>query len=84
MYSWGRGQGGRLGLGHEEDICTPMIVTIPNQMVLRNIRCGGDATMTITSDGILLACGRNSYNKLGLSKNKIISVSMKVSILPSE
>ncbi|XP_021939343.1 serine/threonine-protein kinase Nek8-like isoform X2 [Zootermopsis nevadensis] len=67
MYAWGRGDGGRLGLGHEEDCCSPVKVTLPNDCVLRTLRCGGDGTAVLTTDGVMMTCGRNSFNKLGLS-----------------
>ncbi|KAL0271844.1 UNVERIFIED_CONTAM: hypothetical protein PYX00_008810 [Menopon gallinae] len=73
MYAWGRGQDGQLGLGHQENCSSPEIVPVPDQMILRNIRCGRDATMVITSNGSLLACGKNSYNKLGLSRRAFFS-----------
>ncbi|KAJ9591396.1 hypothetical protein L9F63_002002, partial [Diploptera punctata] len=70
MYSWGRGDGGRLGLGHEEDGCSPTAVILPKDCVLRTVRCGGDGTAVITTDGVVMTCGRNSYNKLGLADTR--------------
>uniref|UniRef100_T1J9T1 non-specific serine/threonine protein kinase n=1 Tax=Strigamia maritima TaxID=126957 RepID=T1J9T1_STRMM len=36
VYSWGRGAGGRLGLGHEDDCCIPTQVSVPNEDIIRN------------------------------------------------
>lgn len=47
--------------------CSPMKVTLPSDCVVRTLRCGGDGTAVITSDGTLMTCGRNSFNKLGLA-----------------
>ncbi|XP_069689683.1 serine/threonine-protein kinase Nek8-like isoform X2 [Periplaneta americana] len=70
LYTWGRGDGGRLGLSHEEDCCSPTKVALPNDCTLRSVRCGGDGTAVITTDGVMMTCGRNSFNKLGLADNR--------------
>ncbi|XP_037090867.1 serine/threonine-protein kinase Nek8-like [Pollicipes pollicipes] len=70
VYSWGQGQGGQLGLGHEEDCSLPQEVTIPEEHVVENVRCGGDGTIFITQQGSLLACGNNERNKLGLNPRR--------------
>ena len=70
VYSWGQGQGGQLGLGHEEDCSLPQEVTIPEDQVVENVRCGGDGTIFITQQGSLLACGSNARNKLGLNARR--------------
>lgn len=43
-----------------------MKVTLANEYVVCTLRCGGDGTAVITTDGVMMACGRNSFNKLGL------------------
>ncbi|KAJ8870688.1 hypothetical protein PR048_029712 [Dryococelus australis] len=67
MYAWGRGDGGRLGLGHQQDCCSPAQVSVPSDHVVRTVYCGGDATAVVTTEGVMFACGRNSSNKLGLN-----------------
>ncbi|XP_043239693.1 serine/threonine-protein kinase Nek8-like [Amphibalanus amphitrite] len=76
VYSWGQGQGGQLGLGHEEDCSLPQEVTIPDDQVVENVRCGGDGTIFITQQGTLLACGSNERNKLGLNARRGLMQSM--------
>ena len=67
VYSWGRGQGGRLGLGSEEDVCTPREVQLNTEDIyITSVECGGDGTIFISNEGALYACGSNKTNKLGL------------------
>jgi alpha-tubulin suppressor-like RCC1 family protein len=60
-----------------------MKVTVPSDCVLRTVRCGGDGTAVITTDGVLMTCGRNLFNKLGLadSNRGIFSFNFKVSCI---
>lgn len=60
---------------------TPTMVTLPERIVLRNVYCGVDGTMAVSANGSLLACGRNSYNKLGLSQVKLFPPGQKVGAL---
>ncbi|XP_064092354.1 serine/threonine-protein kinase Nek8-like [Macrobrachium nipponense] len=68
VYTWGRGEGGRLGTGQEEDLCLPTEIEIPEDVMVTNVKCGGDGTILITDQGAMLACGRNTRNKLGLNE----------------
>lgn len=65
--------------------CTPMKVTIPNECVVCTLRCGGDGTAVITTDGVMMACGRNSFNKLGLADTdrRFFPFNLKVSFVVS-
>ncbi|CAG0889811.1 unnamed protein product [Darwinula stevensoni] len=67
VYSWGKGEGGRLGLGHEDDCQSPTPVTVPPDVQIQSVRCGGDGTIFLTERGIMFACGNNARNKLGLN-----------------
>ena len=51
VYAWGKGEGGRLGLGHEEDCCVPTQVPIDDTVTVINVKCGGDATIFVTDQG---------------------------------
>merc|ERR1719336_3625503 len=67
VYAWGRGQGGRLGLGTEEDVCTPKEVKLnTDDIYITSVECGGDGTIFISDEGVMYACGGNKANKLGL------------------
>ncbi|KAK7065524.1 hypothetical protein SK128_006706 [Halocaridina rubra] len=81
VYSWGRGEGGRLGTGHEEDILhqskaasgsrsvhSRLQIEMPEDVLVTNVKCGGDGTIFITDQGAMLACGHNTRNKLGLNE----------------
>ncbi|XP_049779795.1 serine/threonine-protein kinase Nek8 [Schistocerca cancellata] len=67
LFSWGRGDGGRLGIGTEDDQCEPQQVPLPRETVVRSVHTGVDCTAIITTDGFLLSCGRNTHDKLGFS-----------------
>ena len=69
VYAWGRGLNGRLGLGHEEDCCTPQEVDInSDELYIVNVKCSGAATLLLSDSGQLFACGENNENRL---RNKI-------------
>ncbi|XP_063884250.1 serine/threonine-protein kinase Nek8-like isoform X1 [Scylla paramamosain] len=68
VFAWGRGEGGRLGTGAEDDACHPTEIELPLEVVVTSVRCGGDGTLLVTDQGGLLACGNNTYNKLGLNQ----------------
>ena len=62
VYAWGKGAGGRLGLGHDEDCCTPQEVKIDTEDVfIVNVKCSGNATILLSDKGQLFACGGNRY-----------------------
>ena len=68
MCSWGRGQGGRLGLNSEEDQCSPREVQLKtDDIYITNVECGVDGTIFISHEGELYACGDNRNNRLGLN-----------------
>ncbi|KAJ7309082.1 hypothetical protein JRQ81_008388 [Phrynocephalus forsythii] len=66
VFSWGRGDNGRLGLGSHESHSSPQPVPIPPGHEPHKVVCGIDASMILTTKNRILACGSNRYNKLGL------------------
>ncbi|XP_045610447.2 serine/threonine-protein kinase Nek8 isoform X2 [Procambarus clarkii] len=68
VLTWGRGEGGRLGTGNEDDLCLPTEIELPEDVVVSNVKCGGDGTLLLTDQGAMLAFGKNTRNKLGLSE----------------
>ncbi|XP_077868707.1 E3 ubiquitin-protein ligase HERC2-like [Saccoglossus kowalevskii] len=67
LYTWGRGNYGRLGHGSSEDHSTPsLVVGLKGQRVI-DISCGsGDAqTLAVTEDGSVWSWGDGDYGKLG-------------------
>ncbi|XP_035698278.1 serine/threonine-protein kinase Nek8-like isoform X2 [Branchiostoma floridae] len=66
VFSWGRGDHGRLGLGNRESYSTPQPVPIPSPHLVKSVHCGVDCSILLTTDNRLLGCGSNRHNKLGL------------------
>ncbi|XP_063151190.1 serine/threonine-protein kinase Nek8 isoform X3 [Candoia aspera] len=65
VFTWGRGDNGRLGLGTLECHSSPQLVPLPSGYEAQKVLCGIDASMLLTSKNQILACGSNRYNKLG-------------------
>lgn len=79
VYAWGRGAGGRLGLGHEDDCCTPQQVKIDTEEVyVVNCKASGNGTILLTDGGQLYASGYNRYNRLGLHETKGLFMTSRV------
>ncbi|KAG8520143.1 LOW QUALITY PROTEIN: Serine/threonine-protein kinase Nek8 [Galemys pyrenaicus] len=66
LFAWGRGDGGRLGLGTRESHSCPQQVSVPSGQEAQRVVCGIDSSMILTVPGQALACGSNRFNKLGL------------------
>ncbi|XP_023615248.1 serine/threonine-protein kinase Nek8 isoform X8 [Myotis lucifugus] len=66
LFAWGRGDGGRLGLGTRESYNCPQQVPMPPGQEAQRVVCGIDSSMILTVPGRVLACGSNRFNKLGL------------------
>ncbi|XP_048855280.1 LOW QUALITY PROTEIN: E3 ubiquitin-protein ligase HERC2 [Brienomyrus brachyistius] len=67
LYTWGRGNYGRLGHGSSEDQTTPMLVTGLKGLKVLDVACGsGDAqTLAVTENGQVWSWGDGDYGKLG-------------------
>lgn len=60
VYAWGKGEGGRLGLGNEEDCCMPQEVKIStDEVYIVNVKCSGNATILLSEVGNIYATGGN-------------------------
>ncbi|XP_055476501.1 serine/threonine-protein kinase Nek8 isoform X3 [Psammomys obesus] len=68
LFAWGRGDGGRLGLGTRESHNCPQQVPVPPGQEAQRVICGIDSSMILTLPGRVLACGSNRFNKLGLDR----------------
>ncbi|XP_058531525.1 serine/threonine-protein kinase Nek8 isoform X2 [Ochotona princeps] len=68
LFAWGRGHGGRLGLGTRDSHNCPQQVPMPPGQDAQRIVCGIDSSMVLTVAGLALACGSNRFNKLGLDR----------------
>nr|CAB3264292.1 serine/threonine-protein kinase Nek8 [Phallusia mammillata] len=66
VFAWGRGDNGRLGLSSDDIQSVPTRVPIPEQIEPLSVHCGSDYSMILTRNKMLLACGSNVHNRLGL------------------
>ncbi|MEW2624211.1 Ig-like domain repeat protein [Streptomyces sp. NPDC048106] len=64
-FAWGRNQYGQLGDGTTADSSTPVGVHLPVGTRATAIAAGGYHGLALTSDGHVLAWGRNSFGELG-------------------
>ena len=67
LYTWGRGNYGRLGHGSSEDALLPTLVDGLRGHIVLSVSCGsGDAqTLALTSTGDIFSWGDGDYGKLG-------------------
>ncbi|XP_010859989.1 PREDICTED: serine/threonine-protein kinase Nek8-like [Bison bison bison] len=59
LFAWGRGDGGRLGLGTRESHSCPQQVPMPPGQEAQRVICGIDSSVILTVPGQALACGSN-------------------------
>ncbi|KAK9152583.1 hypothetical protein Sjap_000063 [Stephania japonica] len=60
---WGKGDGGRLGFGHENPVFLPTLN--PNLHAVRSIALGGLHTVAVTDDGNVFTWGYGGFGALG-------------------
>ncbi|XP_071496413.1 E3 ubiquitin-protein ligase HERC2-like [Diadema antillarum] len=67
VYTWGRGNYGRLGHGNSDDQLTPKLVAGLKEQKIVDIALGSNdgQTLAITDTGALYAWGNGDYGKLG-------------------
>ncbi|KAM7412868.1 hypothetical protein PAMA_020317 [Pampus argenteus] len=68
VFSWGRGDNGRLGQGTQDSHNCPQQVCLPVEFEAQRVVCGVDCSMIISTQHSIVACGSNRFNKLGLDK----------------
>ncbi|XP_031429352.1 serine/threonine-protein kinase Nek8 isoform X1 [Clupea harengus] len=68
VFSWGRGDNGRLGLGNQDSHNSPQQVSVAADFEAQNVLCGVDCSMIISTQQQILSCGSNRFNKLGLDR----------------
>ncbi|KAF4520878.1 hypothetical protein B566_EDAN007059 [Ephemera danica] len=68
LYTWGRGNYGRLGHGTTEDVNKPTLVPGLKGQNIVHVACGGgDAqTLAVTDAGLVFSWGDGDYGKLGV------------------
>ncbi|MFA6973052.1 MAG: hypothetical protein WC208_16850 [Gallionella sp.] len=78
VYTWGTGDYGRLGSGHEGDQITPGLVLLPEPIV--HIACGGYHMIAISSSGKLYSWGANDEGQI--RDDKLSYYTSPIHILP--
>ncbi|KAL4236853.1 Serine/threonine-protein kinase Nek8 [Mactra antiquata] len=77
VFSWGRGDNGRLGLGSQDSHTTPQPVPFTEGVSPCFVQCGVDCSMVLTLDNKLYCCGNNRYNKCCLDDNTVDGITTK-------
>ena len=65
VYSWGNGDGGRLGHGDNAPREQPTLVTALQGNKVVKISCGSTYSAAITAQGELYTWGKGNYGRLG-------------------
>ena len=81
LFSWGRGDNGRLGLGNEDTYNAPKPLTLEQDFRARAVYCGIDSSVVVTQDNIMFACGSNRGNKLALDQENGVTVEESLSFM---
>lgn len=77
LYSWGANSAGQCGQGTSTTVTTP--TAIPSDVnVYQDISTGENHSLAVTNNGVLVACGNNSFGQLGTnhtaSQNVFVSI----------
>jgi hypothetical protein len=67
LYTWGNNASGQLGLGSTETHAVPILNSnlLLKQIHLASVSAGSDFTLTLSSAGVVYACGNNDHGMLG-------------------
>ncbi|ETV83549.1 hypothetical protein, variant [Aphanomyces astaci] len=69
VYTWGRGQSGRLGHGDDHNAYTPRQIKstfVLHSIYIRQVACGEEHTLFLATDGALFSCGGGRAGQLGI------------------
>ncbi|XP_047310934.1 ultraviolet-B receptor UVR8-like [Impatiens glandulifera] len=69
VYSWGRGEHGRLGFGDDKSskmVPQKVLLLVDEEIV--QVSCGGTHSVTLTQDGHLFSYGRGDHGRLGYGR----------------
>ena len=61
VFTWGRGDNGRLGTGSAENVCTPVAVLVPDNCKPVEAFCGSDCSVIVSLEGAMMCCGSNRW-----------------------
>lgn len=54
--------------------CKPLAIRLPNAYKIQTVFCGKNATILLTTAGLVLVSGDNRYHKLGITDQDKISI----------
>ncbi|XP_033111225.1 E3 ubiquitin-protein ligase HERC2-like [Anneissia japonica] len=76
LFTWGRGNFGRLGHGNDDEQTTPTVVASLKGHTVTYVACGtGDShTLIVTDKGTVYSCGDGDFGKLGHGNNESLKV----------
>ena len=80
VYTWGRGEYGRLGLNDPKGTARMRPCKVPglSQHVVVQAACGGSHTMVLTAKGAIFSWGRHSCGRLGTECEKTVEAPVEV------
>ena len=70
VYAWGGNESGQLGLKHNNNESKPKLIEMPNNVSVKQISCGKDFSLLLTTDGRIYAFGNNKHGQLGHNNTK--------------
>lgn len=84
VFSWGNGDGGRLGHGDNNPRDEPTLIEALNDKGIIDIDCGGTYSAAISINGALYTWGRGNFGRLGHGTNDDCSVPTMVAGLSEQ
>ena len=76
LYVWGRNDKGQLGVGDNTNKLSPVRVDYygtSDPILVKDVSCGSDFTILITTEGRMYATGNGNYGQLGAGEVPIIN-----------
>ncbi|KAJ3671634.1 hypothetical protein LUZ60_007713 [Juncus effusus] len=65
LYGWGWNKFGQLGIGDNDDRCSPVQVKFPHQQKISQVTCGWRHTIALTESKNVFSWGRGTSGQLG-------------------
>lgn len=81
VYSWGCGEGGRLGHGGNSNKEEPTQIQALSGKCVTHIACGSEYSAAITASGELYTWGKGNYGRLGIGSSEDQNVPVQVTAL---
>lgn len=84
VYSWGNGDGGRLGHGDNLSKDEPTLIEALKDKEIIDVVCGGTYSAAISSNGALYTWGRGNFGRLGHGNSEDCSLPTMVEALSEQ